>query len=404
MAKLRKEILPEGEYLVSRPDGTRELAKFGGDKLVTISKNTNAMIAAGLKIPAPFKHLRNAVPTIDDVTTDSYDNSGYWEKFEIEEKDGKKTLYGVIDAPGDVANLSTPAGKLTNTIKEVSACIKNSWVDGLGRSWGPCVLHCAPVLHPVVPGQSGFSLLEDSVALSLSDVVADTDLLSLGELSKELTDTVGLHIPPDTLLEDLPKVMLTVLRQKKLDNNKVNDDAEVVETTSVFMSLAEGEKMPLTQSVADEIVKLGLVNPKTQKPVVLADLEITKDAKDPNQIYMSAVTSELVTTKKDALRTRVKALVDSGRTSKDYADKSLYPMVEAYDLSLGANAKFEKNNVDHIVESLESMPVQAKPSKPNNSLPDGADVHQLSTGDDSGEIELTAEEAKSMKTSLLSYM
>lgn len=402
MPKLRKEILPEGEYLVSRPDGTRKLAKFDGFYLSTISKNTNDMIAAGLKIPAPFKHLRNAVPTIDDVTTDSYDNSGYWESFEVEEKDGKKTLYGVIDAPGEVSNLSTPAGKLTNTIKEVSACIKDSWIDGKGRSWGPCVLHCAPVLHPVVPGQSGFSLLEDSIALSLSDAVAPTNLVNLGELSKELTDTAGLYIPPDTLLEDLPKVMLTVLRQKKLDAANDESDAEVVETTSVFMSLPEGTKMPLTQSVAEEIVKLGLVNPKTNNPVVLTDLEVKAD---PQQVYMSAVTNELVETKKAGLRLRVKSLVETGRTTKEYADTKLYPMVDTYDLSLGANAKFQPNNVDIIIESMESLPVASKPQV-QKGLPQGAEEVQLSfpNGDDADNVEMTADEAKSMKEMLLSSM
>ena len=401
MPKLRKEILPEGEYLVSRPDGTRKLAKFDGDYLTTVSKTTNDMIAAGLKIPAPFKHLRNALPTIDDVTTDSYDNSGYWDSFEVVEEKGKKTFYGVIDAPGDVANLSTPAGKLTNTIKEVSACIKDSWQDGLGRNWGPCILHCAPVLHPVVPGQSGFSLLEDSIALSLSDVVAPTNLVNLGELSKELSDTAGLYIPPDTMLEDLPKVMLTVLRQKKLDASSEEDDAEVVETTSVFMSLPEGTKMPISRQAAEEIVSLGATNPKTSKPFTLEDFDIKPDKQ---QVYMSAVTKELIETKKDALRARVKSLVDTGRTTKEYADTKIYPMVEAYELSLGDNASFQKNNVDHVIESLESIPVVVKPNKAV-TMPNDATVN-LSVHDtnDDGSVELSADEAKEMTSMLLSFM
>jgi hypothetical protein len=401
MPKLRKEILPEGEYLVSRPDGTRKLAKFDKDYLTTVSKTTNEMIAAGLKIPAPFKHLRDALPTIDDVTTDSYDNSGYWDSFEVVEEKGKMTLYGVIDAPGDVTNLSTPAGKLTNTIKEVSACIKDSWQDGLGRNWGPCILHCAPVLHPVVPGQSGFSLLEDSIALSLSDAIVPTNYVNLGELSKELSDTAGLYIPPDTMLEDLPKVMLTVLRQKKLDSEATESDAEVVETTSVFMSLPEGTKMPITRQAAEEIVGLGAINPKTQKAFTLEDFDVKPDA---NQVYMSAVTKELIETKKDGLRARVKNLVDTGRTTKEYADTKIYPMVEAYELSLGANAAFQKNNVDHVIESLESIPVAAKPVTKTQSLPHDATVNLSAHETEGDDVALSADDAKAMQSMLLSLM
>jgi hypothetical protein len=226
-------------------------------------------------------------------------------------------------------------------------------------------------------------------------------LVNLGELSKELSDTAGLYIPPDTMLEDLPKVMLTVLRQKKLDASSEEDDAEVVETTSVFMSLPEGTKMPISRQAAEEIVSLGAINPKTTKPFTLEDFDVKPDKQ---QVYMSAVTKELIETKKDALRARVKSLVDTGRTTKEYADTKIYPMVEAYELSLGDNASFQKNNVDHVIESLESIPVVVKPNKAV-TMPNDATVN-LSVHDtnDDGSVELSADEAKEMTSMLLSFM
>src|SRR5690606_30074180 len=123
---------------------------------------------SGLRIPAPFQHLKEAIPT-ETVEADAYNNGGYWEKFELSVVDGKNVLVGVIDTPGDVNDPNTPAGKFTSTAKEVSVCVKDQWTDGVGREWGPCILHCAGVLHPVVPGQEGFSILDDSIALSILD-------------------------------------------------------------------------------------------------------------------------------------------------------------------------------------------------------------------------------------------
>src|SRR5690606_24040473 len=98
----------------------------------------------------------------------------------------------------------------------VSVCIKDSWVDGVGREWGPCILHCAPVLHPIVPGQDGFSLLDDAVALSISGLAEETTVENLAALSKEFEDSIGIYVPPDTILADLPKVLMIALRQHKL--------------------------------------------------------------------------------------------------------------------------------------------------------------------------------------------
>lgn len=402
MPKLKKEILPEGEYLVATPSGKRQFKRFEPEYLSTVVVNTNKMIEAGLKVPAPYKHLKEAVPVSDELHENSYDNAGYWDKFDIVEKNGKKLITGVVDAPGETSNLSTPAGKLSNTIQEVSVCIKDSWTDGLGREWGPCILHCAPVLHPVVPGQDGFSLLEDAVALSVSGLAIEPSVTNLAELSKELEDSAGLYIPPDTMLEELPRVLLTVLKQKKLSDTSDSGEHEVVEVTGVFMSLPDGEKMPISKSNAEYLLSLGAINPKTQKPFTLEDFEIKTDPKD---VYALAVTNELTEQRKSDLKRRVSTLVDTKRTTQEYAEKSLYPMIDTYELSLGEGAKFRPNTVDMLVENLENLPAPAGETSVQKGLPKGSDIHEFSTysSGDSDE-ELSADDAEKLRKELLAEM
>lgn len=119
---------------------------------------------------------------------------------------------------------------------------------------------------------------------------------------------------------------------------------------------------------------------------------------------MSAVTKELIETKKEGLRARVKNLVDSGRTTKEYADSKIFPMVESYELSLGDNASFQKNNVDHVIESLESIPVSVKQVPKAPQLPSDATVNLSAHEGEGGDVALTAEEAKQMQAMLLSHM
>lgn len=401
MPKLKKEILPEGEYLVGTSAGGRTMKQFSRSYLELITKNSNEMIAAGLNIPAPFKHLKEAFPKVHaEVDTNSFDNAGYWESFVVEEKNGKAVLFGVIDTPGDIANLSTPAGKVTTTAKEVSVCVKESWQDGLNRSWGPCILHCAPVLHPVVPGQEGFTLIDDSVVLSLSGLAVETNSVNLSELSQELAKSAGIFIPPDTMLNDLPKILLTVLRQKQLCDESDESDTEIVEPVSVFMSLPEGIKMSVTKANADLLVSLGAINPKTSKAFVIEDFVIANDPKD---AYALAITGELIEQRKKELRTRINGLIESGRTQKEYAESTLFPMVDSYELSLGDGAKVVKNNVDVIVESLEAIPVAVKKNAPSDVLPQGSDIHEMSLGGGADQ-ELTADQAQQLKKEYLSMM
>ena len=404
MPLFKKEILPEGEYLVTLPHGKRTLKTFTKDYLGKIVENFNRMSDVGLRVPAPFEHDPKALPVSEIPETNSFDNAGYWQELSIEDVDGKPTLFGVVNAPGNTDDMSTPAGKLANTIKEISACIKDSWTDGLGRDWGPSMLHGAPVINPVVPGQSEFTMMDGAIALSISGIVEDgPSTESIAMLAKELEDSVGIHLPVNTLPDDLIKVLIVSLKQHKLTSDQTIEDQEILDTQSIFMSLPEGTKMPLNQKQAEELVALGAINPKTKESFTVEDFDVDETPSVESR-YNLALTAQLTDEKRNGLKGRVNNLVVSGRVTKEHAEAALFPEIDKYELSLGEDAKFKPNTIDLVVESLEALPAK-EPVEPqslmSNGLPTGSATHDGIPATSPTESKLTADEAEAMKKELL---
>lgn len=407
MPKFSKTILPVGTFLVTRPDGSRTLKEFTSDYLKTVAENANKMLAAGLRIPVPFRHSREAVPVEEIPETNSFDNAGYWTKISFEEVDGQMALCGEAEVAGDPLDLESPAGKLANRVKEVSACIVDSWKDGKNRSWGPSLLHGAAVVNPVVPDQKEFSLLSfpsESYVLSMSGSVSDVmSQGSITALSKALEDSARIYLPPDTLPQDLVKVLLVSLKQHNLSTEQPDLESEVVDTQSVYMSLPEGTKMPLSKVQAEELVKLGAINPKTSKPYTLEEFDISDKPSDIER-YALALTVQLTDERKNGLRNRINDLVLTGRTAKEYAEAKLYPEIEKYELSLGDGARFEANQFDMLVENLEALPGKEpsqEPSLLSHGLPTGSRTYE---GLPSEASPLSKEEAEAMKAAMLKQM
>lgn len=395
MPKFKKQIIPEGSYLYPASNGERKIAKFDKSRLSTICENTNRMIEAGLKIPTPFKHLKRAVPVTESVSSDSYQNGGYWTKFWIEHGKDGDALWGEVEADGDVEDSSSFAGKINKAFKEVSACVRDSWTDGLGREWGPCVLHTAIVNHPVIPNQKDFETVEDSITLSLDGMLQPLSNVDIAELSKELADSSKIYIPPSTLLEDLPRVLMISLRQKKLLDDSDDYKDTVVNPEPVYMSL-ELKEMPLTKKEVDEIVRLGLLNPATQKPVSANDFDIEDDPRDVMNLALARIVDD---EHKSHLREKVEGFVADGRVTEDYAKSNLYPKIEEYRLSLGEGGKLKDRDIDGIISFIDSQPAKKGTTTPPNPHA-GETVH--SPEDIS--LALTDEEAEKMQKEMLSYM
>ena len=148
MARFKKPSLSVGSYLASQSGG-RQSASFDKSRLQKMCDTSNAMIKAGLKIPAPFEHSPQAVP-VTDKPSDAFKNGGYWTKFwMLDDPKHGPTLYGELEAPGDVNDESTSAGKIGKTVQECSLSTKKEFVDGSGHAWEEPIMHVALVTHPV---------------------------------------------------------------------------------------------------------------------------------------------------------------------------------------------------------------------------------------------------------------
>jgi hypothetical protein len=364
MPKLQKDILPKGRYLVSTSTGKRVFQEFDETYLSTIAENTNKMIESGLRIPAPYQHVKEAVPVTEEISSDAYNNSGYWSKLWM--KDG--VLCGEIDCDGDISDSNTNAGKLKNTVKEVSACIRKSWEDGRGQKWGPCMLHGAAVLHPVVAGQNEFEIAEESIALSISGMETDESMeADVTELSSEL-EKIGVFLPKQTTPKDLIKVLTISVRQLNMVKNSADSDEEFVEPRSVFLSTTGVPTVTLTPEAANEIVKLGLIDPNTKQPVTLEGLPVQEDP-------MKAVNLSLVNIikeeRKDAIKSRVEKLVEAEVIDQEYAESEFYADLEQYELSI-KDGKVAQTAIERSLNTIEKMA-----SKMGKTKTEGDDKEKL---------------------------
>ncbi len=109
-----KEIVAEGKYLVTvperKPDGSlsmnRKWVNIDEAYLAEVSKNTNALINTGHKIPMPlYDHSLKAMPTPAQAANDpalGFRNGGWFTNFQVStNKAGKKALYGIVEAAND---------------------------------------------------------------------------------------------------------------------------------------------------------------------------------------------------------------------------------------------------------------------------------------------------------------
>ena len=430
MPKFHKEILPAGKHLVTLQDGRRVLREFTADYLKKVATTANQMMDLGLKIPAPFKHTKDAVPVETIPETNSFDNAGYLDPGTVEvtpNDDGVPTLCAVVDSPGDVKDLNTPAGKLMKRVKEISACIVDGWVDGANRTWGPSLLHAAPVINPVVPGQKEFQLLslptENCCMLGQSSLLAvGSGSADIGELSQALRESVNIYLDPGTPPEQVVQSLIVVLHQNKMSNETNLEDEEVVDTHSVYLSFPEGHKMPLTKSQAEEVIQMGALHPETKKPLTLNDFEVSADPPNPQneidqlRLELSQATqfaqlsvTALNETHKDRLRDRTATCIRNGQTTQEYADEKIFPQIDEYRLSLGEDKKVKPGGIDLLIESLEALPkkesAETNPQENflSNFLPPGATQHSGNEGT-APDTEIPKEQMDQMTEEFLTAM
>lgn len=410
MPLLTKEILPVRNYKV-RKGSQREPKDFDLQYLNKIASTTNKMIAAGLKIPAPFDHNRDAIPrTETEINTNkaasSFNNAGYWNSFWVAPNEkGKLALYGQVDAPGSDNDKDSPYYKLKNTCKEVSISLADEYEDGVGRTWTDGLLHVAVVNHAIVPDQSPFQDNVSIVNMSMADPDEDDTSTEPGSQAEgvigQLITALGklnVVLPSDTTPKTFMRDLLVAV------TNVPNRPNQEIEPVPVYMSTGEPNDMALTQAQAEALVASKAVNPATNSPFTMEDLGFKK-APTTQPVDMSGLTAkvaqletennslrQIATLLKkqfeakitDAIKERLARLQAAG-LSKEFIDANLMPAVNAYNMSaLDANGNIPAHPLEVTLSALEATMPKAKPQN-NGGFPSNAYI--LPNDDGSGAMD-----------------
>lgn len=345
--KFVKEILKEGVFEVSTMDGPNRRT-FTKDDLENIASTGRNMLRNGLRIPAPFEHSMEAKPE-DDETSDKYENAGYWRDLYVKKnEEGRHSLFGVLDAPGNDAEPDTPAYKVSRLAKDTSICLLPKFRDGKGREWENALYHIALPQHPVEPGQSNFlPLPEDFSMISMSLEVRGVDMNKL----LTLLSKCGLSLPEDTTERNILDRLMVAATQVSSGQSRnpltSKPDGAKTETYPVMMSL--------TQKQVEAILGANLVDPETNEVFVQ---EVFRDVPSKEENYKKAAEMmgvQLNSIYKERYKDKISSLVSSGKISESYAQEALYPLVDAVQMSFKDGVP-EKNHLDLTLQALEALP------------------------------------------------
>jgi hypothetical protein len=380
---LRKEIIPEGIYLVNSDTG-RIKKEFSKEYLQQISDTGNAMIEAGLKIPAPFGHSKKAIPELEielnqKTTPSPYNNAGYWSFFDIVTNplSGKPTLVGYSDLPGSKEDKESSYYKALNSAKEVSISIKDEFTDGLSRTWKNVPMHVALVNHAVVPGQKDFEEVPDGSSilnLSMVDNEDTVDISMLASIKQVMQEAFGVILPGSSDVNTFLRDLYVAASQCKASR----PDGQDLEITPIYMSIGEHD-MALTLEQAKTLVAANTTNPGTGKPFTLEDFgfqqkpqldlstlqaEITK--KDAMLTKATGIVAALVNhikqNTKSAITSRINALISKGTITKEFADSTFAPALD-FEMATTSTGEFAQHPLEVTLSTLEQVALAtAKPA------------------------------------------
>lgn len=383
MPFLDKEIVPENTYLAASPTG-RIRRKFSRAYLEKLAETGNSMLAAGLNIPAPFGHSKFAKPETEielnnKKGTEPFNNAGYWKHFYIAEKDGKPSLKGLADIPGNDIDANTPYYKALNTAKEVSISIHDEFVDGLERKWPDAIMHVALVNHAIVPGQTPFEVPTGAnvVNMSMADNDADdTDASLMAKLKNMLNESMNIVVFESMNASNFLKELLVAVSQRG-PNGKATDE---ITPAPIYMSI--GDTM-IPKDQAEAIVATKAVNPTTKLPFTMKDFghEVqatvnlstlaTENAELKQKLNQSANTvialvKKLAADATKSVKNRIDKLVENG-LDRTWAEANLIPKAQVDMSTFGASGEFGEHPLEIALSALE---MQYKP-KATSEFPMG---------------------------------
>jgi hypothetical protein len=348
--KFVKEILTEGTYSVSTPSGSKNKT-IKAEDIKKYSQTASRMVKAGVKIPAPFKHVNDGkfVTPLEEAveSVDPTKNAGFWEKFYVRKNEhGTLSLYGILEAPGSEEQPDSPAYKVSRTVKDTSIGLLPGFTDGKGREWGEhAMVHVALPVDPVEPDQTNFlPLPEDYEVIAMSRKMTT----NVSQVLTLLADR-GISLPSDTTSDNFMDRLTVALMNNNSDGGALTKKPNngKVETYPIMMSL--------TPKQVEAILAANLTNPETNAPFTPEDLKDTPSEVDQYKSAAEAMSLQLNVVYRDRYQERIKSLVSSKRVSQQYADEHLMPLANSVQMSF-ENGKPKENHLDLTLRALEALP------------------------------------------------
>ena len=184
---------------------------------------------------ARFKANGNRVPLIWEHDGGAESRSGDLAELFIQ----GDTLYGkfpITDTKYQ-ASFGTVAGD--ETPHEVSVEVYESFTDGTGKTYAPCLTHVAIVINPVVPGQGPFKRLSNSnrrLRMAKEDVPegdGTADNFSIDEVKQMLADA-GFTIPDiATTKESVMAAFMAMVGPAETPDDPPSTEVAAMESTPV---------------------------------------------------------------------------------------------------------------------------------------------------------------------------
>jgi len=184
---------------------------------------------------ARFKQAGNRVPLIWEHDGGAESRSGDLSELFIQ----GDTLYGKFPITDHKyqASFGTVAGD--ETPHEVSVEVYESFTDGTGKTYSPCLTHVAIVINPVVPGQGPFKRLSTRGKMQMAKDTTATDggdgadNFSIDEVKQMLADA-GFTIPDiATTKESVMAAFMAMVGPAEVSDDPPSTEVAAMESTPV---------------------------------------------------------------------------------------------------------------------------------------------------------------------------
>ena len=401
MARFKKAIVTAGTY--SLPDGKGGMRRehITPDRLAYWANTAEEMRKKGARIPAPWKHDRDAQPVFtgsDGTLSTSYDNGGFWRKVWVDyNKKGVPTLFGELDVPGNSKDPDSPAYKVGRTVKETSIYVRPEFKDGKDNVWRDSIMHVALVTHPVESGQDDFESVEstDALALSMSQIVEMDMGSSVQDLLRNLNKVAKIRLPDDTNTENLVERLNAALLQKERSEEGEDDAGSTKKPPREGRGQPTPISMSFNQKQIDSILLAKIDNPDTGKlftkeelevagtqmstPPAPAAPEIPPEVLQQHPAIQQAI--QMATTATTALKiaavsnyqNRIKKLVDRG-LPREQAEARFESLLNNFQMSFGEDGQPVRQAIDEVLDIVEmSLPA----ATPVTSVTGSMGVHNV---------------------------